>query len=108
VRFSTFFSNLKLKNQKWTFINVQFQKSQNTFEKTLHHSFFGVRMRHFRDLTFMLLCFILCLRALTALCSGLYIRKKIAERWSKSWKAILGKFLSGCFWGCEKREKREK
>jgi hypothetical protein len=27
-----------MKNQKWTKINVHFQKSQNTFEKTLHHS----------------------------------------------------------------------
>jgi hypothetical protein len=36
-----FFSNLEMKNQKWTKINVHFQKSQNTFEKTLHHSLFG-------------------------------------------------------------------
>jgi hypothetical protein len=35
-----FFSNLKMKNQKWTKKNVHFQKSQNTFEKTLHHSLF--------------------------------------------------------------------
>jgi hypothetical protein len=35
-----FFSNLEMKNQKWTKKNVHFQKSQNTFEKTLHHSLF--------------------------------------------------------------------
>jgi hypothetical protein len=33
-----FFSNLKLKIRKRTFINVLFSKTQNTFEKTLHHS----------------------------------------------------------------------
>jgi len=36
-----------MKNQKWTKINVHFQKSENTFEKTLHHSFFGVRRGEF-------------------------------------------------------------
>ena len=30
---ASFFSNLKRKNQKWTFINVHFLKIQNTFEK---------------------------------------------------------------------------
>jgi hypothetical protein len=54
MRFSTFFSNLKLKNEKWTFINVLFSKIENRFEKTLHHSFFGVRLPHFRRVTFML------------------------------------------------------
>jgi len=48
----------------------------------------------------MLWCFILCLRALTALCSGLYIRKKIAERWSKSWKAVLANSWMDVFGGC--------
>ena len=33
-----------------------FKKSKIELEKTLHHHFFGVRLRHFRDLTFMLLC----------------------------------------------------
>jgi hypothetical protein len=54
VRFSTFFSNLKLKIRKRTFINVLFSKIENRFEKTLHIHFFSVRLRHFRDLTFML------------------------------------------------------
>jgi len=31
--YASFFSNLKRKNQKWTFINVHFLKIQNTFEK---------------------------------------------------------------------------
>jgi hypothetical protein len=34
-----------MKNQKWTKINVLFQKIENRFEKTLHHHFFGVRLR---------------------------------------------------------------
>jgi hypothetical protein len=42
-----------MKNQKWTFINVLFSKSQNRFEKTIHHHFFGVRLHHFRGVTFM-------------------------------------------------------
>jgi hypothetical protein len=49
VRFSTIFSNLKLKNEKWTFINVLFSKIENRIGKILHHSFFGVRLRHFRE-----------------------------------------------------------
>jgi hypothetical protein len=39
MRFSTFFQKSKAVFEKWTFIFVQFSKSQNTFEKTLHHSF---------------------------------------------------------------------
>jgi len=31
--YASFFSNLKRKNRKWTFINVHFLKIQNTFEK---------------------------------------------------------------------------
>jgi hypothetical protein len=43
-----------MKIRKWTFIFVHFSKIQNRFEKTLHHHFFSVRLRHFGDLTFML------------------------------------------------------
>ena len=38
-----------MKNQKWTKINVHFQKSQNTFEKTLHHHLFGEFFKYLWD-----------------------------------------------------------
>jgi len=37
--FSSFFSNLELVFQKWTKINVHFQKSRLEYEKKKHHSF---------------------------------------------------------------------
>jgi hypothetical protein len=36
-----------MKIRKWTFIFVHFSKIENRFEKTLHHSFFSVRLPHF-------------------------------------------------------------
>ena len=45
-----------MKNEKWTKINVHFSKSQNTFEKTLHHSFsFGHYPFHQNLHTFIIL-----------------------------------------------------
>jgi len=99
VRFSTFFSNLKMKNEKWTFIFVLFSKIQNRFEKTLHHSFLSVRLRHFRDLTFMLWYFIFSYKRLWALCCGLHIREWGCKRSRKSWGGCFHGFLFGHFRG---------
>jgi hypothetical protein len=46
MRFSTFFSNLEMKNQKWTKINVHFQNFQNRFEKHYIIHLFGIRRGH--------------------------------------------------------------
>jgi hypothetical protein len=43
-----FFSNLKRKNQKWTFINVHFPKKSFKFEKKMHIIDIGVRPPYFR------------------------------------------------------------
>jgi len=99
VRFSTFFSNLKLKNQKWTFINVLFSKIENTFEKTLHHSFFSVRLRHFCDLTFMLWVNVFSFKRMRALCSGFDFVGVKYKTWSKTLKSHFAQFLVGRFRG---------
>jgi hypothetical protein len=99
MRFSTFFSNLKLKNQKWTFINVLFSKIENRFEKILHHSFFSVRLRHFRCLTFMLWMNVFSYRETTALCRGFDFVGVKYKTWSKTLKSHFVQFLVGRFRG---------
>jgi hypothetical protein len=99
VRFSTFFSNLKLKNEKWTFINVLFSKIENRFEKTLHHHFFGVRLRHFCDLTFMLWWGRIALVIRRPLCSGLHIHDRGFKKWSRKLGSHFAQFLDGTFRG---------
>jgi hypothetical protein len=96
-----FFSNLEMKNQNWTFINVLFSKIQNRFEKILHHHFFSVRTPHFRGLTFMVWRRANRLPQMTALCSGswgLQYRRTDGPTdggavWWNSW--IIG--FGGCF-----------
>jgi len=82
-----------MKIRKWTFINVHFSKSQNTFEKTLHHHLFSVRMRHFRDLTFMLFFINSSVVTCRPLCCGFVNRQKIqkmAQKWGRLFCGILG------------------
>ena len=105
VRFLMFFSNLKLKNEKWTFINVLFSKIQNTFEKTLHHSLFKRPPSAVCDLVghyIMLLFLFEDMVTCRPLCSGLQGRRKLADGWSKSWGGyfweILIRYFGGCFW----------
>ena len=107
-----FFSNLEMKNQNWTFINVLFSKIQNRFEKTLHHHFFSVRLPHFRGLTFMVWRRANRLLQMTALCSGLWGAYSRTDGptdgptdggavWGNSW---MGDF-EGCFEkGCRSRK----
>ena len=94
VRFSTFFSYLKLKFRKRTFINVLFSKIENRFEKTLHHHFFSVRLRHFRDLTFMLSFLFIHVVTCRPLCCGLR-RRRIGGRMVRWMVRRMGK----PFWG---------
>ena len=99
VRFSTFFSNLKMKNEKWTKINVHFWKIENRFEKTLHHSFFSVRLRHFPRVTFMVCGAWEDGAWLWALCCGFETKRVKYKRWVKTPKSHFAQFLGGHFWG---------
>jgi hypothetical protein len=97
-----FFSNLNLKNEKRTFINVLFSKIQNTFEKTLHHSLFKRPpsavcdlVSHYIMLSFLFEDVVTC----TPLCSSLKGRRKFADGWSKSWGGCFWKILFWYFWG---------
>jgi hypothetical protein len=89
-----FFSNLNLKNEKRTFINVLFSKIQNTFEKTLHHSLFKRPpsavcdpCRHCIMLSFLFEGVVTC----RPLCSGDGDRKKVGRRMVQK--------LGRSFWG---------
>jgi hypothetical protein len=89
-----------MKIRKWTFINVLFSKIQNTFEKTLHHSFFSVRLRDLRDLTFML--FFINSRVVTCrpLCCGFVNQQKNTKDGPKSCEAVFANSWMDGFWGC--------
>jgi hypothetical protein len=98
-----FFSNLNLKNEKRTFINVLFSKIQNRFEKTLHHSLFKRPPSAVCDLVghcIMLLFLFGDVVVHRALCSGLQGRRKFADGWSKSWGGCFWKILVRYFGGC--------
>jgi hypothetical protein len=97
-----FFSNLEMKNQNWTFINVLFSKIQNRFEKTLHHHFFSVRLPHFRGLTFMVWRRANRLPQTTALCCGLWycsiggrMVRQMVRRMVELFGVILGWVILG-------------
>jgi len=88
-----------MKIRKWTFIFVHFSKIQNRFEKTLHHSFFSVRLPHFAaPYLYALILFIWYIRTHTIMLRIVYSRK-IRKRWSKSWGCSFGEFLVGHFRG---------
>ena len=84
-----------------------FQKSKIELEKTLHHHFFGVRLRHFRDLTFMLLFLFGDVVTCRPLCCGFANRRKNTKKvanvgkavCANSWMAVFG----GCFGKCPNR-----
>ena len=88
-----------MKNEKWTFINVQFQKSQNTFEKTLHHSLIQRPPAAVCDLVghYIMLSF-LFERVVTCrpLCSGDVGRVKVRIKGSTDGEAV---FANSWLWG---------
>jgi len=73
-------------------------------EKTLHHHFFGVRLRDLRDLTFMLLFLFGDEVTCRPLCCGFVNRrintKKVANVGravcANSWMAVFGDVLEKC------------
>jgi hypothetical protein len=77
-----------------------FQKSKIELEKTLHHHFFGVRLRHFRDLTFMLLFLFGGVVTCRPLCCGFANRRKNTKKGRECWQSGLREFLDGRFRGC--------
>ena len=83
-----------------------FQKSKIELEKTLHHHFFGVRLRDLRDLTFMLL-FLFWGVVTRPLCCGFVNRRKNTKKVAnlrKSFYGILGwPFLGDVLEKCPNR-----
>ena len=76
-----------------------FEKLKIELEKILHHHFFGVRLRHFCGLTFMLWCVIFSFKRMTALCCGFDFVGVKYKTWSKTLKSHFAQFLVGRFWG---------
>jgi hypothetical protein len=89
-----------MKIRKWTFINVHFSKIQNTFEKTLHHSFFSVRLRDLCDLTFMLFFINSSVVTCRPLCCGFVNRQKNTKDGPKVGNVVLWNSWMDVFWGC--------
>ena len=78
-----------------------FQKSKIELEKTLHHHFFGVRLRDLRDLTFMLLFLFWGVVTCRPLCCGFVNRRKNTKKVANLGKAVCANswmaFFGGCF-----------
>ena len=79
-----------------------FQKLKIELEKTLHHHFFSVRLRHFRGLTFMLSFLFIRVVTCRPLCCGLRRRsiggrmvRWMVRRMGKPFLQILGCVYSG-------------
>ena len=77
-----------------------FQKSKIELEKTLHHHFFGVRLRDIRDLTFMLLFLFGDVVTCRPLCCGFANRRKNTKKVAKVGKAVCANSWMAGFGGC--------
>jgi hypothetical protein len=97
-----FFSNLKLKIRKRTFINVLFSKIQNTFEKTLHHSLFKRPPSAVCDLVALhnALVFIYLDGHVQTIMRWLRRSPESSHKGSDGRGGCLAEFLVGRFWGC--------
>ena len=76
------------------------QKSKIELEKTLHHHFFGVRLRDLRDLTFMLLFLFGGVVTCRPLCCGFANRRKNTKKVANVGKAVCANSWMAVFGGC--------
>ena len=88
-----------MKIRKWTFINVLFSKSQNTFEKNITSSLLQRPPSPFRGPYLYALDDILCFISILTIMLWFVFSPKKCKRWSKSWESCFAEFLVGYFWG---------